>query len=60
MIVKLFIERNDIKIDLKNNKDRTPLSQAIEKRYEAVVKLLIKRDDVEINSKNNNDMMLLS
>ncbi|RYP26030.1 hypothetical protein DL768_011840 [Monosporascus sp. mg162] len=59
-VVKLLIERGDVKTDLKDNYGRTPLSWAAEGGHETVVKLLVERDDVKADSKDKNGQTPLS
>jgi ankyrin repeat protein len=46
-VVKLLVERDDVDADSKDKDGRTPLSYAVEGRYEAVVQLLVDRDDID-------------
>jgi ankyrin repeat protein len=46
-LVRLLVERDDVKADPKDKYGRTPLSLAAERGHEAVVRLLVERDDVE-------------
>jgi hypothetical protein len=51
-VVKLLIERDDVKADSKDRYGQTPLSHAASNGHETVVKLLMERDDVEADSKD--------
>lgn len=51
-MVKLLVERDDVKADSKDESSQTPLWFAARNGHEAVVRLLTERDDVEADSKN--------
>lgn len=53
-VVRLLVERDDVKADLKDEYGRTPLSFAVEEGHEAVVRRLVERDDVEADLRNRN------
>lgn len=52
-IVKLLLSRDDVAVDTRDNKGRTPVYHAAEYAHEAVIKLLLSRDDVTADSRNN-------
>ena len=54
-VVELLIEKQDIDIDVKDNKGRTPLMHAARGGNEDVVRLLIKKKDVDINVKDRSE-----
>jgi ankyrin repeat protein len=58
--VKLFLSRNDVNPETRDNCGRTPLSHAAEEGSEAVVKFLLSRNDVDPDSKDNNGRTPLS
>ncbi|KAL8668528.1 MAG: hypothetical protein Q9168_006848 [Polycauliona sp. 1 TL-2023] len=49
-VVKLFLARDGVEADLKDDDGRTPLWYAAEDGNEVVAKLLLARDDVDVNS----------
>lgn len=59
-IVKLLLDRDDIKPDLGNSQGRTPLSFAAEHGHAPVVKLLLRQNNVNPNSKDYYDRTPLS
>ncbi|KAJ5766975.1 ankyrin repeat domain-containing protein 50 [Penicillium nucicola] len=59
-IVKLLLDREDIKPDLENNRYRTPLSLAAEQGHLPVVDLLLRQNEVNPNSKDYYDQTPLS
>jgi ankyrin repeat protein len=54
-VVRLLIERCDVKADSADNLRYTPLLYAAEGGHEAVVRLLLQRGDVKINAKTHGD-----
>ena len=58
-VVKLLLQRNDVKADSKDSKGRTPLWWAAHEGYEAVVRILLEREDVQTDSKDHNGWTLL-
>lgn len=60
IIVKILLDRDDIKPDLENIEYRTPLSFAAEHGHMPVVDLLLRQDNVNPNSKDNEDRTPLS
>ncbi|KAH7464059.1 hypothetical protein FOMA001_g17848 [Fusarium oxysporum f. sp. matthiolae] len=56
---KRLVENGE-NVDVKSNTDRTPLSLAAEKGYEAVVQLLLSKDGVDPNSKDKDGRTPLS
>ncbi|KAI9861609.1 MAG: hypothetical protein M1813_005219 [Trichoglossum hirsutum] len=52
-VVKLLVDRDDVKADSGDRNGRTPLIWAAWKGHEAIVKLLVERDDVEADLKDN-------
>ena len=59
-IVKLLLDRDDIKPDLENSQGRTPLSFAAEHGHIHVVDLLLRQNNVNPNSKDYYDRTPLS
>jgi hypothetical protein len=51
-VVRLLVDRDDVKADSKDGNGRTPLWWAVWESHEAVVRLLVERDDVEADSKD--------
>ena len=51
-VVRMLLDRDDIKADSKNFVLRTPLSLAAFQKHEAVVRILLNRIDVNVNSKD--------
>lgn len=54
-MVRMLLERDDVKADSKYENSRTPLSWAAKSGYETVMRLLLERDDVNANSKDGYD-----
>ena len=52
MVVKILVVRHDIKVNMKDQDGRSPLSYAAEYGSEVVVKMLVSRDDVKVNTKD--------
>ncbi|KAL2841364.1 ankyrin [Aspergillus pseudodeflectus] len=52
-VVRLLLDRQDVKADSKDNDGLTPISFAAGGGHEAVVRLLLDRQDVDADSKDN-------
>lgn len=57
--VKLLVEQDGVKLNLKNDHGRTALSCAAYRGHAEVVKVLLKQNDVDINLKDSDDRTAL-
>jgi ankyrin repeat protein len=52
--VKQLLEKENIDLNSKDNKGRTPPSWAVEKQQGTILRQLVEEENIDLNSKDNN------
>ena len=59
-VLRLLLQRDDIKVNLRNRDGETPLMRAVTKRSESAIKQLLDREDVDANATKHGKISPLS